>query len=160
VSRLYLYGGIALVILLVGFAAGWQIQGWRAGAARSAAVEAALAGERKATQNVIDTLKSDIRTSQERSNALQAELTRLRNAAALQPIPPVRLCKPARSAPTDLPAASTTASGPDSGTSAGGLVQADPVGGDLAPTLELLVEEGDRCSAQLRALIGWVESTR
>jgi hypothetical protein len=42
VTRLYAYAGVLLAVLLIGFGAGWQIQGWRAGAARASAVESAM----------------------------------------------------------------------------------------------------------------------
>jgi hypothetical protein len=152
VTRLYAYAGVLLAVLLIGFGAGWQIQGWRAGAARASAVESARAAEKAAQQGVIDSLKSDIKAATESSNGYQAELTRLRNAA--RPVS-VRVCESARSAPADLPRTADTSSG-SSPTTEAGRVLPEQAGNDIGPDLAALADEADRCSAQLRGLIDWV----
>lgn len=156
-SQLYAYIIAGIGALVIGFTLGWQVNGWRWEARSNAAAEAARAAERQAQQSVIDSLKNDIRASQESSNAYQAELNRLRNAPVH--IPPVRVCKPTRNPAHDLPAARPPAGRPDATTEAGRVVPGDPpddTDRDIGPELAALADEGDRCSAQLRALIDWV----
>lgn len=151
---------VLLSVCIFSFVSGFVVNGWRAGAREKAAVEAARAAERQAQQSVIDSLKNDIRVSQESSNAYQAELTRLRNTPI--PIPSVRVCKSARSPAPDLPTPSTTTSRPDASSEAGRVVPQDDSERivDIGPVLEIVVSAGDECSAQLRGLQDWIVRTR
>lgn len=152
-TRLYAYAGAALGLLLLGFLGGWKVQGWRYEASLAEAVQTAHRAEKQAQLRVINSLKTDIKAGQESSNAYQNELARLR---ANPPV--IRVRERARCPAADLPRESTTPSGSDAAAEAGGVVPGE--GENNHRLITEMVDAGDQCSAQLRALIDWVNKTR
>ena len=154
--RLIAYGlaGAAIVGALLWV--GLTVNGWRTAAARVPALESTIA-DREAT---IKQIRRDIETAAKASEGYQNELRSLRTAAAVQPTPIVRLCRPAAAARVSLPAAESR---PDGASGAGGQLPPGDAedrqpGPDIGPALFALADRADECAAQLRGLQGFVTS--
>ena len=134
-TRWRILGALGAVGLLVGL--WWQVNHWRAQAARVEALEAQVLQARQEAEDV---------RSEKRAGTIRRYRLEIGSGADLGPAPVVRLCQPAITLPAE-PAAGTA----DPGTAPAALpaVPTRDIGGDL----DALMREADRVSAQLRAVL-------
>lgn len=145
----------AVLLALLGWLA-LTVNGWHKDSLRVAAVEARSAEIAKQAAQTIALVQSQLKSSQEASRGYSEELETLRSAR--KPAPVVRLCRPAAN---PVPAGSDPAARVDGGAAPAGLVREDAAGDrEVGQALFNVAEEGDRCSAQVRALQGWIKATR
>lgn len=141
--------GIAVVVLL-GVLGGTYLKGRTAGEARGEAIAQAALRER-------DTAILALRASQAASEEYASELEAIRNRPVSRRV--VRLCSAA-----DVPVPGTSEGDPGGAGGAGGVPAPDGSdprpGPDIGPDLMKLAQDADQCSAQLRALQGWIKGVR
>jgi hypothetical protein len=141
----YVYLGI--IIAVVSGLAWWHHEAVREGEQK---VETAQA------KAVVEQQAKDTKAAKETTDALNAEIAKIR-AAALQPIPVVRLCV----APRSVPAPAIPGRAQPGEAASRGDVPSVPEGGgsgpDLGPTLQRLALAADLLSAQDRACLEFVK---
>lgn len=148
--------GWALAILAV-VALGLTVNHWRVRAHETDAAEArADAAEANARATLAKMLANE-KAAQAASQEFQREIDSLSH----RPPPVVRVC---RTAPA-VPARGQPARRPDAASEAPGLVQGGTgpdtgISRDIGPDLAALMDDADRCSAQLRGLEAWIKATR
>ncbi len=134
------------------------VKKWHRDSLALASVEAERDEIAAQAQAALSILAAQQRAAYEASEGFQREVQELRDRPV--PVRTVRVYVPARAA---VPATGSTAGRPDAGAQASGVVHpgAGPaLSRDIGPDLYALTLEADRCSAQLRALQGWVAATR
>lgn len=149
-------GALAVLIGLIAFC-GYRVEKWHTDSLRVASVEAEAKRTTEQASQALQIQAKQLRASYEASEGYQREIETLHSTSVV--IPAVRVCVPT----PRLPPASPASSRPDATPPASGVVPAETSGDpgvNIGPDLAELADRGDRCSAQLRALQGWVRATR
>lgn len=152
--RLAAFALAAALILL----AGWKVNGWRDDSRQLSAVKADAARQVAVAQAAVEKMRADQQAAYQASEDYQREIEKLRNRSVKPRV--VRVCVDESNG---MPGPGAAAGRPDAAGKAAGVVHGragQSASRDIGRELYELMGEADRCSAALRGLQAWVNSTR